>query len=190
MGGSLKASDSLETVAFAVGDALRRHGVAAVMTGGACATWFSGGEYQSSDVDFVTQGDPQQRVVDEALGELGFRRDRDRYVHPHLPYLVEFPAGPLAIGADHDIRPVQITAGGIRIRSLSATDACRDRLSAFYHWNDRQSLDVALAIARRHRLDLRKIRSWSESEGMSEKYERFRSALRQRRADRRRAKNR
>lgn len=187
---ALKASDSLETVAFAVGDALRRHGVAAVMTGGACATWFSGGEYQSSDVDFVTEGDPQQRVVDEALGTLGFYRNRDRYVHPDLPYVVEFPAGPLAIGADHDIRPVRITAAGVRIRSLSATDACRDRLAAYYHWNDRQSLEVALAIARRHKLDLRKIRSWSESEGMREKYDRFRAALRQRRADRRRPKRR
>jgi hypothetical protein len=188
--GALKARDSLATVAFAVGDALRRHGVAAVMTGGACATWFSGGEYQSSDVDFVTQGDPQQRVVDEALSELGFRRNRDRYVHPDLPYVVEFPAGPLAIGADHDIRPIQIAAGGIRIRSLSATDACRDRLAAFYHWNDRQSLEVALAIARRHKLDLRKIRTWSESEGMTEKYDRFRTALKQRRADHRRRKSR
>jgi hypothetical protein len=188
--GALKAGDSLETVAFAVGDALRRHGVAAVMTGGACATWFSGGDYQSSGVDFVTEGDPQRRVVDEALSELGFRRDRDRYVHSKLPYVVEFPAGPLAIGADHDIRPVQITAAGIRIRSLSATDACRDRLAAFYHWNDRQSLEVALAIARRHKLDFRKIRAWSESEGRREKYDRFRAALRQRGADRRRPKNR
>lgn len=186
--GVLKASDSLATVAFAVGDALRRHGVVAVMTGGACATWFSGGEYQSSDVDFVTQGDPQQRLVDEALRELGFSRERDRYVHPKLPYIVEFPPGPLAIGADHDIRPVQIAAAGTRIRSLSATDACRDRLAAFYHWNDRQSLEVAVAIARRHKLDLKKIRAWSEAEGMGEKHERFRAALQQRRRRPRRAR--
>lgn len=183
---ALKKGDSLNTVAFAVGGALRRHGVAAVMTGGACATWFSGGEYQSSDVDFVTQGDPPQRTVDAALGELGFHRRGDRYIHPDLPYVVEFPAGPLAIGGDHNIRPVDISAAGVRIRSLSATDACRDRLAAFYHWNDRQSLEVAVAIARRHKLDLKRIHSWSESEGMREKHERFRAALRQRRRPSRR----
>jgi hypothetical protein len=181
----LRPDDSLATVAFAVGAALRRRGISAVMTGGACATWFSGGAYQSSDVDFVTQGDPQRRAVDEALRDLGFHRDLDRYVHPDLPYFIEFPPGPLAIGGDHDIRPVEIAKGGLRMRSLSPTDACRDRLAAFYHWNDRQSLDAAVAIAARHRVNLRKIRAWSQAEGMSEKYDRFRAALRQRRAARR-----
>jgi hypothetical protein len=66
-----------------------------------------------------------------------------------MRFFVEFPVGPLGIGRDLAVKPVQIRIGGgaRRIRALSATDCCRDRLAAFYHWNDRQSLDAAVDIA-------------------------------------------
>lgn len=180
----------LENVAAAVGDALRRRGITAVLTGGACATVFSGGAYQSLDVDLVIVGSARQSDVDAAMAGLGFSRQGNRFVHPDSPFFVEFPRGPLAIGADHAIRPVPLSVGRARTLSLSATDSCRDRLAAFYYWDDLGSLDAAVAIAVRNRVSMEKVRAWSESEGMSEKYDRFRAALRQRRADRRRPKRR
>ena len=57
--------------------------------------------------------------------------------------LVEFPAGPLAIGDDDLVEPVELRVGRTRVPALSATDSCRDRLAAFYHWRDLQSLRVA-----------------------------------------------
>ena len=59
---------------------------------------------------------------------------------------------------------------GARTLALSATDACRDRLAAYYHWTDRQSLAVAVSIARLNRVSLAKIRAWSRSEGHLENY--------------------
>jgi len=161
----LSAKSPLAEVAVAVGDALRRAGIRGVLTGGACASLYTGGAYQSVDVDFVLSGSPPPEVLDRALAGLGFKRDRDRYIHPLVPFFVEFPSGPLGIGEDFQIRPVWRSRRSARTLALSPTDACRDRLAAFYHWNDRQSLSVAVAIAAGNRVSLRKVRNWSRSEG-------------------------
>lgn len=60
---------------------------------------------------------------------------------------------------------------------LSPTDSCRDRLAAFYHWNDRQSLEVAVAIARRNRVNMAAIRRWSIAEGAARGFDEFLAEL-------------
>ena len=57
----------------------------------------------------------------------------------------------------------------------------RDRLAAFYHWNDRQSLDVAIEIAHRHDMDMKLLRRWSLAEAHAVKYAEFLRELEQRR---------
>jgi hypothetical protein len=86
---------------------------------------------------------------------------------------VEFPRGPLAVGADLEVRPIALGRASARLLALSATDSCRDRLAAFFHWNDRQSLAVALQIAKLHEIDLDLIRRWSEGEGHAARFEEF-----------------
>ena len=107
------------------------------------------------------------------MGSIGFVRKQDRYVHPRVRFYVEFPRGPLAIGGDHRVRPVSRSTTHGRILMLSATDSCRDRLAAFYHWGDRQSLTVAAWIAVRNRVKLPTLRRWSAAEGMSERFGEF-----------------
>lgn len=174
----LTTRSSLADVAVSVGDALRRAGIRAVLTGGACAHVYSGGVYLSRDADFVL-GTPCTRVeLDRALATVGFKRDRDRYVHKLVPYFVEFPRGPLGIGEDVRIRPVWRAWRTARTLALSATDSCRDRLAAYYHWNDRQSLAAAVAIAGRHRIAFAKVRDWSRREGHLSEYAVFLAELR------------
>ena len=175
----------LPTVAIAVGAALSRHGLHAVLTGGACASFYSGGRYTSRDMDFILNGPVTQARLDEAMASVGFVRRGDQYVHPRVPFYVEFPRGPLAIGDDHRIRPVVRTSrGGGRALLLSATDSCRDRLAAFYHWHDRESLRVAVWIALAQRLQLARIQRWSAAEGFATEFEKFLAAVRQARARR------
>lgn len=176
----IRAGTSLPHVAAAVAAALGRAGVDAVLTGGACAALFTDGSYQSFDLDFVLRSPAKQGVVDGALAPLGFRRLRDRYVHPHSPFFVEFPAGPLGIGRDLDIRPTSLRIGRTRFLALSPTDSCRDRLAAYYHWDDGPSLEAAVEIAVRHPVDLKGIRAWSADEGAADGFARFRKALRRR----------
>jgi hypothetical protein len=186
----LTARSSLTDVAVTVGDALRRAGIRAVLTGGACAHLYSGGVYVSRDADFVLGTPCSREDLDRALAVVGFRRDRDRYVHDSVPFFVEFPRGPLGIGEDVHIRPVWRTRRSARTLALSATDACRDRLAAYFHWNDRQSLAAAVAIARRNRIAFAKVRGWSRNEGHLAEYAAFLAELRRTRTTGQRPKRR
>jgi hypothetical protein len=174
---TITARSGLRAVALDVGDALRRHGIRAVLTGGACASLHSGGAYHSVDVDFIVLGRVTQAALDAAMASAGFARRGDRYVHPRVPFYVEFPRGPLAIGADYHVTPVEHRRRRARALALSPTDSCRDRLAAFYHWNDRQSLQVAVSIALRNRVSLVAIRRWSRAEGAEQGFKEFLAEL-------------
>jgi hypothetical protein len=132
-------------------------------------------------MDFIVVGAVTQPGLDRAMATVGFHRSGDRYVHGRVPFYVEFPRGPLAIGDDYQISPVTRSTAAGRTLALSATDSCRDRLAAFYHWNDRQSLGVAVSIARRNRVDLTQVRRWSAREGFADRFAEFRTELARRR---------
>ncbi|HQQ76756.1 MAG TPA: hypothetical protein PLB01_05335 [Thermoanaerobaculia bacterium] len=182
----LSRRSTLRQVAAAVAGALHDAGISAVLTGGACATIYSEGAYQSEDLDLILLSSPTQKALDQAMAELGFSRRRDFYEHPSSSFFVEFPRGPLSIGSDLSVKPAEMLIDGVRVTLLSATDSCRDRLAAFYHWRDRQGLQAAVAIAARHDVDLERIRAWSEREAESTNFEEFRRELRIAKASRRR----
>ena len=173
----MKRVPTLASVAARVGDALRKRRIKAVLTGGACASLYSRGAWVSMDADFVLSGSVDQADLDQAMSDAGFTRRGDRYVHPRLPYYVEFPRGPLAVGSDHRIKPVLRRHGRHQTLALSPTDACRDRLAAFYHWNDRQSLEVAVEIARQQSVNMRRVREWSRAEDALEGFAEFQARI-------------
>lgn len=173
----ITARSTIDEVIGIVSSTLENAGITAVLVGGACATVYAGGVYTSEDLDLIIQSTPRQPALDEAMASIGFTRNQAQYFHAKSDFFVEFPRGPLAIGQDVRIRPVRLKVGRSRILALSATDSCRDRLAAFFHWNDRESLDVAVAIAARQRVNLAAIRSWSATEDSVEKYEAFKREL-------------
>jgi hypothetical protein len=63
------------------------------------------------------------------------------------------------------------------LRMLSPTDCVKDRLAAFYHWNDRQALEQAVLVAKAQKINLSDIRRWSKKEGNSEKFRLFEQRL-------------
>jgi hypothetical protein len=66
---------------------------------------------------------------------------------------------------------------GLDLKLLSPTDCIKDRLAAYYHWNDRQSLEQALLVCRAKPFDLEEIRRWSAKENMTDKFDAFRMRL-------------
>ena len=183
---TLTEKSSLSYVALTVGTALTRSGIRAVLTGGACVSLYTRGAYHSKDVDFVLSGAVTRDALDAAMRSVGFIRRGDRYEHPHTPYYVEFPRGPLAIGRDVDIRPVVFRRSRLQTLALSGTDCCRDRLAAFYHWSDRQSLRAAVLVAVSRRTKTRTLEEWSRHEGAAAGFAEFQRELR--RARQRRAR--
>ena len=181
----LTRRSGLSEVAGEVARALTTARIKAVLTGGACATLYSKGEYMSYDLDFILLSAVTRRQLDAVMKSIDFKRRADRYEHPEARFFVEFPAGPLGIGADIAIQPVDYAIGKVRIKLLSPTDSCRDRLAAFYHWKDWQSLETAVTIARHHKVDLKTIREWSSKEGASAAFREFEQAMKNQQKSRR-----
>jgi hypothetical protein len=117
---TLSRRSSITDVAATVAAVLRESSFTAVLTGGACATIYSGGAYQSYDLDYVIQAGGRKRALDEAMARAGFARAGDRYEHPKVRFFVEFVRGPLAIGDDVAVRPTMASRGsGANARPLT-----------------------------------------------------------------------
>jgi hypothetical protein len=168
---------SLPDLAALVCDTCLKSGIDVVLSGGACVSIFTENKYVSYDLDFVLQTPVDRKKIRTTMEGLGFREDGRHFRHPHNPYIVEFLSPPLSIG-EEPVREVQeLRRGKMILRLLSPTDCVKDRLAAFYHWNDRPSLDQALLVFRDTKVDLREVRRWSVHEGMMDKYEQFREAI-------------
>ena len=164
-------------VAFEVGTALAEGRVIGVLSGGGAAATYAPEAHQTQDLDFVIQS--LRANVEPILG-LGFRRRRGSgmYEHPHIPFTLEFPRGPLAVG-DEAIEAWDTLREGERsLNILNPTDCVRDRLAAAIHWNDLASIRQAVAVARRHTVDWAKIEGWCAAEGGAKTYARFVGQLR------------
>lgn len=163
-----------------VASQLQKHQIQAVLTGGAVVTIYTRRAYQSYDLDFVTHAGDKK--IKTAMTEIGFRRPSGRhYTHPQSDFYVEFLSPPLAIG-DKPVQKwaIRKTPYG-KLQLLDPTQSVMDRLAAWYHWNDLESLDQALAVALRHRIRITEIQRWSRLERMSHRYLEFLKILRKQR---------
>ena len=172
---SIGADTSLRDVAFEVCTVLDRIGTTAVLSGGAAATLYAPEAIQSFDLDFVLTVYGTSSRAAGALETLGFSLQGQHYEHASNPFLLEFPPGPLAIGDKLITRWTTLREQDRVLHVISATDSCRDRLAAFYHFGDRSALDQALAVqhAQASSVDLDVVRKWSEREGHAERCAEF-----------------
>jgi hypothetical protein len=165
---SISPCADLIDVAFAVGTALDRIGVVAVLTGGSAASFYAPSAYMSRDADFILQFVPDgpDRILD-TMATLGFRATPSRiFEHPAVQYTVEFPRGPLAIGRDlvrtwsTYLRPEGL------LHVLTPTDCVRDRFLHYYAWGDFSGLTTAVAVARLQASDFDRVmfRAWALQE--------------------------
>jgi hypothetical protein len=171
---------SVEELGGFVCDALKKAGITVTLTGGACVTIWSESKYVSHDLDFIEEGPVPRNQIRQVLGQLGFHEERRHFVHPETNFIVEFPTGPLAIGGERiDKFAVRQTAAG-DLRLLTPTDCVKDRLAAFVFWNDKQSLEQALMVAKSQQIDLEEVRKWCQTEAAEQSFQIFKQRLRQR----------
>ena len=173
----ITASTTIEELAAIVSTTLQAAGISAVLSGGAVVSIYTNNQYESSDLDFVSS-EGTSRIA-RAIASLGFKREGRMFSHPRTQLFVEFPAGPLAIG-DELIRATEVgekrTAAGT-IRLLTPTQCVMDRLAAYFHWNDLQSLDQAVMVALSQEISLGKLEAWAKREGASDKLRKFKEQL-------------
>lgn len=175
----IRKDTPLPQLAALVCEACRKHGIEVVLSGGACVSIYTRNRHESYDLDFVLSAEADRKKAGPVLEGLGFCKDGRHFRHPETPYIVEFLSPPLSVG-EEPVREVrEVRAGRRTLRLLSPTDCVKDRLSAFYHWNDRPSLDQAILVCRDCDVDLKEVRRWSLREGMKEKHAIFRSELKE-----------
>jgi hypothetical protein len=156
---------------------LRKNGIEVVLSGGAAVAIYSDNKYVSRDLDLINVYGVNRRKISAIMMELGFQEEGRYFRHPHSKFFVEFPPGPLAIGEEPVSQIVEKKFSTGILKLISPTDCVKDRLSAYYHWGDQQSLLQATLVAQQHKIELNEIRRWSLSEGRLEEFERIKDKL-------------
>ena len=160
-----------------VSDYLREQGIDVVLSGGSCVTIYSRNRYQSFDLDFIGDHEVELKNIKSVLLELGFSEKDKYFIHPESEYFVEFPSGPLAVGSEPVKEIVELEFPTGRLRLLSPTDCVKDRLAAYYHWQDQQCLEQAILVAADNQIDLAEVERWSGHEGMLEEFRQIEKML-------------
>lgn len=156
---------------------LRKQGIEVILAGGAAVAIYSHNKYISKDLDLINVYGVNRRKIREPMLEMGFYEEGRYFKHADTQFFIEFPPGPLAIGAEpvKQITEKKLSTGILKV--ISPTDCVKDRLAAYYHWGDQQSLFQATLVAQRHKIDVDEIRRWSLAEGKLDEFESIKRKL-------------
>ena len=143
---------SLRDFAITVATILKAKNIDVILTGGAVVSIYSEGKYVSKDVDFLSVTDHQ--TIKQTLHSAGFSNTGKDFYHQDTQFTVEFPGTDLVIGDEPMKAEGEIKEGQFVLKLLSPTQCVMDRLAAFYHWKDRQSLEQAVMVAEVHPIKL------------------------------------
>jgi len=168
---------SQSELAAYVQDSLQAEGISVVLSGGSAVSFYSSDKYVSKDLDLINMNFARRSRIGAVMERLGFQEQGRHFMNPETQYFVEFPDGPLSVGEEpvKEISEFELSTGTLRV--LSPTDCVKDRLCAFYFWNDQQGLAQAVLVAESQDVDLKEIKRWSKTEGKEREYEIFKSKL-------------
>jgi len=131
-----------------VGGHLSKNGIDAVLLGGAVVSIYSNGAYESGDLDFIVQNLMKEKLP-SIMEEIGFKKKGRHYIHLECKHLfVEFPSGPLGIGEDYSIEPIEKIEKGQHFKIISPTDCIKDRLASYIYFKSKEGLEQAWLVAR------------------------------------------
>jgi len=164
---------TLRDLAIYISDYLRKNGINTVLSGGACVAIYTKNKYTSYDLDFVMESFSIRKSINSILEKIGFIEHGRYFVHKETPFFLDFLVPPLSVGEEPVKKIVSIKKKNMILKLLSPTDCIKDRLAAFYHWNDIQSMDQAILVAKGNKIDLKEIERWSINEGMIDKFKIF-----------------
>ena len=156
----------------------REKGIEVILSGGAAVAIHSSNKYVSKDLDLINVYGVNRRKIRDAMTALGFYEEGRYFRHADSQFFVEFPPGPLSIGEEpvKQIVEKKLSTGILKV--ISPTDCVKDRLAAYYHWGDQQSLLQAILVAQRNKIDVGEIRRWSLTEGKLQEFDKIKNKLR------------
>jgi len=156
---------------------LEENDIEVVLSGGSCVEIYSRGDYTSYDIDLINRYNDTFFKIKSTMEALGFEEEGKYFIFKDTKFYIEFPSGPLGVG-DAPVKKVEeLTTKYGTLKLLTATDCIKDRLAAYYHWDDEQSLQQAIWVAKQNDINLEEIRAWSEIEQSVSKYNNFITCL-------------
>lgn len=150
---------------------LQHHGVEVVLVGGLAVEIYTENLYLTKDIDMVNTNYKKPSYLNKVMGELSFRKHGRVYINETTTITVEFPPGPLAVGNNLITNTTIAKTKQGEIPILHARDVVIDRLAAFIHWQDRQSLVQAVGVMLKHHLEPKDFKMFVGAEGDSSHYE-------------------
>lgn len=167
---------SLKKLALLVSGELKKSGLDAVLVGGACVSIYTRNRYFSMNLDFVSGASLKE--LEPVMNGLGFKLNGRHFERPGCRLLVEFPPPPVSIGNEIPIKKFNTID---TLTMFTPTDCVKDRLAAYYHWSDPQSLKQAIMVACSQPVDMADIAGWSKRENALEKFKRFEMMIKNKR---------
>jgi len=168
----------IKKMAAIISEHLKKNGIEAVLVGGACVSIYSDNKYISYDIDLITTS--SIKTIIPVLEQLGFKNTGGRlFKNPKCKFLIDFVAPPVSIGDApvSEFNYINTRFGTICL--LTPTDCVKDRLAAYFFWSDLQSLDQAVMVAKRNKINIQDVKKWAEKQGEQEKYKIFVKRLKQ-----------
>ena len=168
---------SMEELAAYVCSELEKEGIETVLSGGSCVEIYSQGKYTSDDIDLIDRYNGGHTKIKNIMISMGFREHNRYFVHNDTSLFLEFPRGPLGVGDApvYHIAEKEEETGILKL--LTPTDCIKDRLAAYFHWDDLQSLEQALWVSEKNEFNIDSVKAWAEHEKESKKFEIFMSRL-------------
>jgi hypothetical protein len=157
---------------------LREKGIEVILSGGAAVAIYSNNKYVSKDLDLINIFGVNRRKIRDTMTAMGFYEEGRYFRHLDSRFFVEFPPGPLTIGEEHVKQIVEKKLSTGILKVISPTDCVKDRLAAYYHWGDQQSLLQASLVAQGNKINIDEIKRWSLTEGKLEEFEKIKDKLR------------
>lgn len=166
----------IELAAY-IQSSLRGAGIDVVLSGGSAVSFYSSDQYVSKDLDLINAHFAKRRAIRLNMERIGFHEKGRYFTHGESAFLVEFPEGPLAVGEEpvKEIHTFELATGTLCV--LSPTDCVKDRLCAYYFWNDHQGLAQAVLVTKSQQVDLKELERWSKAQRNVEKFYMFKEQL-------------
>jgi hypothetical protein len=109
-------------------------------------------------------------VLSRAMADIGFSKQGRVYVNETTEICVEFPSAPLSIGEQLITETTVFESNAGEIPILFAKDVIKDRLAAYFHWQDKQSLVQAVAVMIKHPISLDELKSFCQNESKENEF--------------------
>jgi len=164
---------SMIELAVVVAQHLKHKDVRVVLVGGLAVDIYTENQYLTNDIDMVDISYQKPAVLRAAMLELGFTKQGRVYRNSSTDIVVEFPSAPLAVGDELIKEQTSIETEFGEIPILFAVDVIKDRLAAYLHWKDQQSLIQALCIMLSHKILPKEIKAFYENEASEEAFEKL-----------------